>query len=603
MQVLVAYSNTQTIDLTAVNDSFNETNETLVITLSAAPGAHHNIDSTNLGDHNITITDDDTALTSITITGATLSPPVSPATTAYTATAPYNITQVTTSATPQYPTETWAVTTPLTDADTDIDGHQTDLQPENTTDIVVTATAEDGLTTKDYTVTVTRSPAVVSVSSAQDDITEGAPAVFTIQRDVASTQETIVTITLAETGATIDEASVSTTFTIPADQTGAQLSIPTQDDTTYESDSDVTLTITDGNGYNPSASPDNSATVKVKDNDTPTGTATTFDAGQTLTIDEDETSINISLTVNTGADRTNADITVDLSTTEGTGPTGATENSDYTAADATMTFTPTDFSQEDGDSPWTATKTWPITITNDTLDEDTESFTVQADANTGADPLDLTVRIRDNEVGLNTLTLTNPSTDVDQQIAAGTTAYTASTPSTSTSVQVNATATHSGTTEVEGANPKPLTTGDNDVTIQTVAEDTTTKVPYTLTIRRLSADATLKSVALANATPSADTNSVSVQPLFVPATTAYTAIVTSDITHLSLAVETNHTGATAVVSKSGVTIADPSSVPTGTNGRRSSPSPSLLRTQQPIKKPTPSPSPANQAAPPWSPSW
>ena len=546
-QVTTAYKAVKTLTVTPVNDSINEPNESLAITLTRAFNTHANITTADLGTHEITITDNEAGLKAIAITGTTITSTVTQGTTSYTASAPYNVTQVTTTATTQFPDETWKVTSPATDAnipiDSSDDGHQTNLGPEDVTGIIITATAEDATATKDYTVTITRQPTVVSITADEDEITEGAAAVFTLTRIPSSSQDTGLTIEVEETGDAVDNPPAS--FTIPANETSAKLSIPTDNDSTYESNSDVTVTIKDANGYNPATTPANTATVTVKDNDPPTGTATTFASGQNLTVDEDDGTVNISITVNTGSDRTNAAVTVDLAATGGSGTNAATSTGDYTAADATLTFNPTDFARDDDQSPWKATKTWPITITNDDDDEDTETFTVEADPNTGSAPTDLTVRIRDNEVGLNTLTLTDPATDLDQTVAAATKEYTASTPSGTTSVQINATATHSGTTGVDGDNPRPLLTGDNDISIDAIAEDTTTKVPYTLRVRRLSPDATLKSLALTNATPGEDPDTISITPPLAADVTGYTATVTSAVTHVALTAATNHPNANA----------------------------------------------------------
>lgn len=250
-----------------------------------------------------------------------------------------------------------------------------------------------------------------------------------------------------------------------------------------------------------------------------------------------------------------------MEATPGTGTNGASTPSDYTATDATLTFNPADFTREEDDDPWTAVKTWPINILDDTADEDVEHLTVSADPDTGTGPSDLTVNIRDNEVGLKTLTLTLPSTALDQTVDPSTTTYTASTPSTVTSVQINPTATHSGTAEVEGTNPRTLNTGDNEVTINTVAEDTTTKVAYTLTVRKLSAEPSLKSLTISNATDGQETTQISTNPsAFDPDVTSYTAVTTSQVTHVSLVVVTTHDDATVTYSSGGEAITDPTSI-------------------------------------------
>ena len=119
---------------------------------------------------------------------------------------------------------------------------------------------------------------VVTVTSG-GNVTEGADAEFTLTRASEDTGAAL-TVTFSVTGggtALINDAPTSAT--IPADATTVKVSLATEDDNTDEPDATLTLTLTDGDAYDlgtPSV-----ATVTVEDNDdTPTLTVADASASE-----------------------------------------------------------------------------------------------------------------------------------------------------------------------------------------------------------------------------------------------------------------------------------------------------------------------------------
>ena len=127
------------------------TTTALTITVTAA-------DETTKEEYTVTVTrllSDDATLASLNVDPGILNPSFSPADTMYTVQAAYDVEQV---------TVTWKVNDDsatavanIGDADDDTDGYQLKLKPEgDTTEIKITVTAENGDTTKAYTIAVNR---------------------------------------------------------------------------------------------------------------------------------------------------------------------------------------------------------------------------------------------------------------------------------------------------------------------------------------------------------------------------------------------------------------------------------------------------------------
>ena len=90
----------------------------------------------------------------------------------------------------------------------------------------------------------------VSVAPVAGAVNEGAPAQFRLTRTGSTSSSLAVTVTTAETGATIS-GTAPTSFTIRSGQMEGILDVPTADDGVIEDDIAITVTVVAGTGYVP----------------------------------------------------------------------------------------------------------------------------------------------------------------------------------------------------------------------------------------------------------------------------------------------------------------------------------------------------------------
>ena len=151
-----------------------------------------------------TLTDDATlASLAVTAAGASggepvaLSPRFIAAARSYQASVPYAVETVTVAAAARDKEGRTAIVP--TDADRDADGHQVDLA-EGATAITITVTAEDGVTTRDYTVTVDRAvpEREIGISATSLTVAEGSSGTYTVRLHSRPTGSVIVAVSGAE---------------------------------------------------------------------------------------------------------------------------------------------------------------------------------------------------------------------------------------------------------------------------------------------------------------------------------------------------------------------------------------------------------------------
>ena len=135
---------------------------------------------------------------------------------------------------------------------------------EGANEIAVTVTAEDGITTKTYTVTVTRTALpVVSIVAVASPVSEGERAAFTVSRTGPTTQE----LTVQASWSYSDRAEVQEIPVLfQAGKTSKTPYVQRYDDKVIREDVTVTWTLEDGEGYTVSAEA-RSAQVVLEDND------------------------------------------------------------------------------------------------------------------------------------------------------------------------------------------------------------------------------------------------------------------------------------------------------------------------------------------------
>ena len=136
----------------------------------------------------------------------------------------------------------------LTDAD-GATGFQAALVPgENVVKVKVTK----GGASAHYTLTLTRAKAQVLITAAlAPAVPEGTALVFRVSRRAAAADTLAVTVSVSEDGAMVDDAlETSSTVTIAANQTSADLTVQTDaDDDVWEEHSTVTARTEPGDLY------------------------------------------------------------------------------------------------------------------------------------------------------------------------------------------------------------------------------------------------------------------------------------------------------------------------------------------------------------------
>ena len=121
------------------------------------------------------------------------------------------------------------------------------------------------------TVTVNDDEAVPELSIAADatSITEGAAASFTVTADSAPASALTVMLSLAQTGAYVDDDDDlgANSITIASGESSAKFTVDTDDDADDEVRGSLTATLTANSAYKIASPPDNAAAIEVRDND------------------------------------------------------------------------------------------------------------------------------------------------------------------------------------------------------------------------------------------------------------------------------------------------------------------------------------------------
>ncbi|GAA4356577.1 hypothetical protein GCM10023151_04630 [Kangiella marina] len=251
--------------------------------------------------------------------------------------------------------ETITINVPITD-DAVVEGSEgftLDLSDLDNTSVTFTDNQGQGTITDNDNLEV-------SVAATTAAATEGvANGQFTVSLNTTSATDTTVTIDYNGTAIDPDDygltgASGTTSVTIPAGSTTAVVSVNVVDDNLLENNETVVATISAvSNGSIGTASD----TVTISDNDS--ASVTVAD----VSVDEAANSATFTITLN-GAVEGGTD--VNYSFTDGS----ATGGTDYNSTAGSVTFT-----GADGE-----TQTFAVAITDDTLVEGTETFTVNLDA-------------------------------------------------------------------------------------------------------------------------------------------------------------------------------------------------------------------------------
>ncbi len=300
------------------------------------------------------------------------------------------------------------VITELMDEDSMTDGHQIYLDI-GAKKIEVSVTK--GSLYRDYRLIITRAKPTVSIRAlTTGPATEGDTLQFEIGRSSAAADALAVRVAADELDAVPDEGhgdilpdsveDKSPQYYIEAGETTATLKVETTGDEVWENHSKIEMKIISDDLYIIDTEGSVASTV-VQDDEFLTSETVLIVSPNPVSEGAGKTTATVTMTTK-GGQKPHGKVTIPLTTSGGTAKSGE----DYTGLDSTLTFSESDFAQIDldGNTRYRAFKTADISITQDSVDEDDESFSV--DMGTPSDALvtldsgsaDTSVTITDDDV-------------------------------------------------------------------------------------------------------------------------------------------------------------------------------------------------------------
>ena len=431
----------------------------------------------------------DATLSALSLSGVTLTPAFASGTTAYTASVAHGVTETTVTASASDANASVEVTPE--DADDQTPGDQVNLAVGETT-ISVEVTAQDGVTTRTYTVTVTRAGAADATLSALS------LSGVTLSPAFASGTTTYT----ASVGHAVTEATVT------ASASDANASVEVKLNGVVDQDGVVGLAVGSGNVISVVVTAEDGATTQ-------TYRVTVTRAGS---VDATLSALSLSgvtLTPAFAAGTTAYTASVEHAVAE----TKVTATA--RAENASVEVTPEDADDQTlGDQVVLAVGETTISVAVTAEDgETTQTYTVTV------------TRAASSNASLSSLSLSGVT--LSPAFASGTTAYTASVANSVTETTVAATADAGAAYEVklndvvdqDGVVGLAVGSG-NVITVVVTAEDGETTQTYTVTVTRAgSSEARLRALSLSG---------VTLTPDFASGTTAYTASVANSVTETTV---------------------------------------------------------------------
>jgi len=360
-----------TISVSILNDSVNEDSETFKVTLIKATSQYGAINVTGTNPHVVTITNDDSSTlgfdsaSSKAIEGSsgtsTHSITISRTDTNGTASVNYATGGGTANAGSDYTatsgTLSFAHGEKTASIDVTIIGDSSTESPDETFDVTLSnlsGTGNVSLGTSVHSVTILDSnTATLSFASGTGQISESSSP-YTINVVRASTSGTASVDYTVSDGSAVDgnDYTASTSALTFADGEGTKtISVPILNDATSEADETFEITLSNASGATIAGTNPHVVTI-TDDEDTEFSFST---ATQSVSENVGTATITVTRT------RSNGTATVDYASGGGT----ATSNVDYSAVSGTLSFA-------DGE----ASATIPVTITNDSINEASETFEV-----------------------------------------------------------------------------------------------------------------------------------------------------------------------------------------------------------------------------------
>ncbi|MCL2869639.1 cadherin-like beta sandwich domain-containing protein [Candidatus Saccharibacteria bacterium] len=382
--------------------------------------------------------------------------------------------------------------------------------------LTVTVTAQDGTTTADYTIIVTREAASSNADLASLSVKDASLTEYLTDFDASiTTYNVTVPGTVSSVNITAVVADSSKNATMSGDTGTKSVS---QGNNPFS----VTVTAEDGStktyNINVHRQSDNNYLSSLSVTSTPSGvlaptfTSTTF-SGYTFSIGSDVDTITINATL-ADPNAMITGITFPGASLSGAAMPASGGSATYTDIANGQTFTISTISESG------VVGSYVVTI-NKTLSQNTNLASLAV-----------------NHGSL------NPT------FAISTTNYTVAVASSVSDIDVTATPedSHStivitsGSTTYPNGVGIPLATGDNTITVKVTAEDGVTTKDYTVTVRRLSNDSSLASLSLAG---------ITLSPVFAAGTTAYNMTVPYATATTTVSATANDAAATIVAGGTG----------------------------------------------------
>ena len=382
------YRAIKTADISILQDSVDEDDGTFNVGMGTPSDTLVTLDpgSANIS---VTITDDDVTvtppvLTALTINPGTLTPMFSSSHLSYNVPdVGYGTHLMTITATPEPSVQVSFLDSSnsvIVDLDDMTDGQQVSLKIGSTT--VKVRVAKGGVA-QDYTLVMTRAKPTISISSLTTGPgVEGDTLRFELRRSIVAGDALAVSVAISELGVDADsdpgdlfpnsEEGASLSYVIAMNETTSTVEVVTTGDNTWENHSKIEVKLVAGDSYTID-SEGGTATVVVKDDEFVESEAVLSVSPNPIGEGIGKTIATITVTTK-GDQRPHGKVTIPLTTSDGT----ATSGEDYTGIDTTLTFSESDFAQVDldGNTRYQAFKTADISITQDSVDEDDESFNV-----------------------------------------------------------------------------------------------------------------------------------------------------------------------------------------------------------------------------------
>ena len=430
----------------------------------------------------------DASLSALSLSGVTLTPAFASGTTAHTASVGYAVAETTVTATASDANASVEVTPG--DADDGLSGNQVALVVGETT-ISVEVTAQDGETTTTYTVTVNRAESA--------DATLSALSLRGVTLTPAFPSGT--TVYTASVGHAVTETTVTATAAAGA---GYEVKLNGASD----QDGIVPLAVGDGNVI----------TVVVTAQDGETRQTYTVTVTRARSGDAGLSALSLSR--------------VTLSPAFASGTTAYTASVGHAVAETTVTATASDANASVEVTPGYADDGTSGNQVALVVGETTISVEVTAEDGKTTTTYTVTVtRAGSSDASLSALSLSGVT--LSPAFASGTTSYTASVGHAVAETTVTASAAAESAYEIQlnGVVDQdgivPLSLGDgNVIAVVVTAQDGETTTTYTVTVTRAgSADARLSALSLSG---------VTLSPVFVSGTTAYTASVANTVTETTV---------------------------------------------------------------------